>query len=458
VSFFADFAATAAPLAIRAIWQGLAVAAVLALAVRLAPRLSAAQRFAVWATGFAAAAALPLLPDIAARFAAPAPVSAGFPAATPHALLEIDPRWSLALVALWLAASAVRFTSLAVHVVRLRALWRSARPVELPQRAQNRSYQICTTDSIDRPSVIGFFSPRVLIPAWLFPRLTPGELEQVVLHETQHLRRRDDWTNLAQKLLIAAFPLNPALHLIDRRLNREREMACDEAVVRITRAPRAYAACLASLAERGLARRNAALSLGAFERRPELVDRVHSILRGARTLPPIAATALLGTVACALGAVSFALAQCPQLVAFVPSQPAPATQLAASEPQAQPVVATQSAVAATPRHIRPARQTKPSPIVPAILPEQLASLRHAARPAQREADGQFIVFTTYEQLPPAPAQLTAGNADGADAVIPVHPEQRIRVTRLIFRVEPATSRPDHLTAVPFGDGWLVLQL
>ncbi len=51
------------------------------------------------------------------------------------------------------------------------------------------------------------------------------------------------------------FPLNPALAWMERRLCREREMACDEGVVRSTQAPRAYAACLASLAERRLERR-----------------------------------------------------------------------------------------------------------------------------------------------------------------------------------------------------------
>jgi len=453
---FADFAAAAAPIAVRALWQGLAVAALLALAVRLAPRLSAAQRFAVWAAGFAAAAALPFLPELAARLAAP--VSAGFPTAAPHAWLELDPRWSLVLAALWLAVSTVRLAALAVHTVRLRSLWRSARPVELPQRANRRRYQVCVSDAIDRPSVIGFFSPRVLIPAWLFPQLTSAELEQVVLHETQHLRRHDDWTNLAQKLALALFPLSPALHFLDRRLAREREMACDEAVVRITRAPRAYAACLASMAERNLSRRAAALSLGAFERRPELVDRVHSILRGARTLPPVAAAALLGVLACTLGAVSFALAQCPQLVAF--AAPAPAPQLAATtapqtaaEHRAEPTIAQ-------PQHARAPRPSHTAATVPPTTqPEQLASLRTTARPAKAapQPDGQLIVFTAFEQVSPAPSEL-ATNVDGVDAVLPTQPAPRLRVTHLILRVTPAIAHPDHLAAVPFGDGWIVLQL
>ncbi|MDR3740966.1 MAG: M56 family metallopeptidase [Terracidiphilus sp.] len=455
---FADFAAAAAPVAVRALWQGLAVAALLALALQIAPRLSAAQRFAVWSAGFAAAAALPFLPSIAERLIAPTTASTSISATAPHAWLELDPRWSLALIALWFVVSAVRFASLAVHTVRIRSLWRSARPVDLPQFVLGRRYQICVSDSIDRPSVIGFFSPRVLLPSWLFPQLTQAELEQVVLHEIQHLRRHDDWTNLAQKLILALFPLSPALHFIDRRLSREREMACDEAVVRITRAPRAYAACLASLAERGLTRRAAALSLGAFERRPELVDRVHTILRGARTLPPAASAALLGALACVLAAVSFGLAQCPQLVAFVAPSPAPARQIAAVSSKPLPV----ASFSATPVASKPVRtrQTKAAVAAPApaAQPEQLATLRAQARPAAPQPE-QFVVFTAYEQLPSARTTAQArADYDGADAVIPEQPLQRIRVTQLILRVTPPSSHTDHLTAVPLGDGWLVFQL
>ena len=70
-------------------------------------------------------------------------------------------------------------------------------------------------------------------------------------------------------------------------------------------------------------------------------------------------------------------------------------------------------------------------------------------------------------LAEAGAPVTAGeyttaqaraDYDGADAVIPAQPVQRIRVTQLILRVTPPSSHTDHLTAVPLGDGWLVFQL
>jgi hypothetical protein len=123
-----------------------------------------------------------------------------------------------------------------------------------------------------------------------------------------------------QKLALVAFPLNPALAWMEHRLGREREMACDEGVVRITNAPRAYAACLASLAERGLERRADALTLGAWHRRSELVYRVHGILIRKRGLNKAAAGAVLGAVGCVLVAGSVEMARAPQLVAFVTEQ------------------------------------------------------------------------------------------------------------------------------------------
>jgi beta-lactamase regulating signal transducer with metallopeptidase domain len=496
LAFFHTFAQTAAPAAITALWQGLAVAAALGLGLRLAPRISAAHRFLVWCAGFAVVAALPFLPAFASLAAHPA---AQVASPTPSAAwLELTPRWTTAIAAFWLVASLFRLGDLAIHTKRLRRLWRSATPVDQPAESPAvRNVQVCTTTALDRPSVIGFFAPRILIPAWLFARLTAGELEQIVLHESQHLRRRDDWTNLAQKLALVLVPLNPALWIIDRRLAREREMACDEGVIRITHAPRAYAACLASLAERGLARRTEALSLGAFERRPELVHRVHSILRSRRALPPIAARAVFASLACGLGLLSFELARCPQLVAIAPvaiapvARPAPimTSNLAdavysprprlASAFHAVEAKAVMPIAAAQPlMHRATANHRAGQPSEPAF--EQLAA--KAPTPlmnAEAKQPQQWIVFTEWEQVettqPTARAAINQPTADYetgqlADTVnpatpaaqsaasVPSQPTSHIRVTQLVLRVLPTASKSHQRTAIPFGDGWLVIQL
>ena len=362
---FAQFARAASPVAVDAMWQGAAVALGLLLCLRIAPRVSASHRFAAWATGFAVVLALPFLPFVA--HLAPVAASAAALAATANPVrpwFQFDARWALAIAALWLAASAFRLAQIALHSLRLRKLWKTAAPIAdadlaaslkaaLPTR---RRVDICTTQALDRPSVIGFFAPRILIPEWLYARLTPQELTQVVMHEAEHLRRHDDWTNLIQKLFLVLFPLNPALAWIERRLCREREMACDEGVVRLTQRPRAYAACLASLAERklqrDLQRRAEALSLAAWRRRPELVHRVHGILGRKPALSPAAARVVLCVVGCGLVFASVELARCPQVVGF------------AARPQ--PQLLAQAAVGnADALHLYPVAQSPANPAVSA---------------------------------------------------------------------------------------------
>ena len=380
----------AAALALTAVWQGAAVALGLALCLRLAPRSPARHRFALWAAGFGVLVALQILPPllrlipIHIQAAAGSPLPAAFDAAAPHAWLQLNPAWSLLIASLWLAASLYRAADLAVHSLRLRKLWRTATPVEidpasLPRslgRISGRTLQICTTSDLERPSVIGFFAPRILIPDWLFSRLTPGELDQIVLHETEHLRRHDDWTNLLQKLCLVLFPLNPGLAWIERRLCREREMACDDGVIGITRAPRAYAACLTSLAERGLQRRAGALSLGAWHARPELVRRVHSILRHKHALSPVAARTILAAVGCVLLAGATALARCPRLIAFVPTH----SPLAAQNSPAQHLAALQGHVAPTEEIAAPKGHSASTEEIAALLghgpsTEEIAALQ-----------------------------------------------------------------------------------
>jgi hypothetical protein len=179
-----------------------------------------------------------------------------------------------------------------------------------------RRARICVSDEVDRPSVIGFFSPKILIPRWLLEKLTPAELQQIVLHEAGHLGRADDWLNLLQKLALVVFPLNPALVWVERRLCFERELACDERVLQATNAPKSYAACLATLAEYRISRRAVALSLGALGRESELAKRVGRILSRGERMRPAQARLLLGTAMLALVVGAVELGRCPQVVAF----------------------------------------------------------------------------------------------------------------------------------------------
>lgn len=535
VAAFAAFSHSAAPSAVTALWQSIAVAVVLAFCLRLAPRISAAHRFVVWAAGFAIVVALPLLPWLLPVTQAGAAVAAPFGSETPRHLLQLDSRWGFLIAALWLVMSTFRTAQLGGHLVRLHTLLKTAVPVHADEKlhvlfdrtsSARRSIAICTTRELDRPCVVGFFAPRILIPEWLFERLTPMELDQVVLHETEHLRRRDDWSNLAQKLALIVFPLNPALAWMERRLCREREMACDEGVVRRTREPRAYAACLTSVAERGLERRDLlrhahALSLGAFERRPELVCRVHSILWNRRVLNPVAARFVVGAVSCGLLLGMVELARSPQVVSFVTAPKAEAQTVASTTSPASPSSAgivqstggkltraasgfrvIEAKAVLTASHVARAPISAPAPgrntaqrtaeedvdVAPTsgTPSPALVATRTAASVAAPAPEQQIVVFTTWEETrttrigsrPVADYDTDASsNSQTAGSLHAPgdEPDAQITVTRLIFAVvsasaAPAASvpsvKPPHATgspssrspALPIDKGWLMFEL
>ncbi len=297
---------------VSGLWQGIVLAAGVALCLRLLPRTTAAVRFAIWTAVFAVLAVMPLVHSYTA--------GSGGGAGGRGAVVHLDVRWSFAIAALWLMVSLVRAVKLAMSAVRLRGIWKRAVPVEgcdeVLQTAGFRGVELCTSKDVDRPSVIGFFSPRILIPEELFARLTTEEFGQIVLHEVGHLRRGDDWINLLQKLSLVLVPLNPVLMWIERRLCLERELACDDDVLRLTKAPKAYATCLTNLAEHRLGRRAAALSLGAWERKSDLARRVHSILLGGKRMGTAQARLVMSVLVLGLLGGSAELARCPQLVSF----------------------------------------------------------------------------------------------------------------------------------------------
>jgi hypothetical protein len=370
-------------------------------------------------------------------------------------VLHVDVRWSFAIAAVWLIVSLVRGVKLAMSAVRLHGIWKRAVPVEgcdeVLSAAGFRGVELCTSTDVDRPSVIGFFSPRILIPEELFARLTTAEFGQIVLHEVGHLRRADDWINLLQKLSLVVFPLNPVLMWIERRLCLERELACDDNVLRLTKAPKAYATCLTNLAEHRLSRRAAVLSLGAWEKRSELARRVHSILRGGQGMGRIQARVVMGVLVLGLLGGSAELARCPQFVSF--SQ----TTL--------PVFTVAQSLPATTGVYRPAT-FHPSDNAFGAAHETLLK---ASLPVNRETD-----LTKAIKRPAVPAKKAATKRHSAPPVL----QSRIAMPqvrraqhwvvlasweeqerpRMMFAVTEGRVISASYAAVPVAGGWLVIQL
>jgi Zn-dependent protease with chaperone function len=228
-------------------FEGVAIAILPWAVLRLAGRQNSGTRFALW---LAALGSIVMLPLFAGSDSAPAVAAFAVQRA---AEFNLPGWWALVLFCAWAAISALLLVRLAVGVWRLGKFRARCSEIDVAtldpsvaelfqQLAPGRRVKFCVSDAIAIPSVIGFFRPAVVFPSWLVPGLSLEELKTVLGHELAHLRRRDDWSNLFQKIVKALFFFHPAVWWIENQLSLEREMACDDMVLAQNASPRAYAA------------------------------------------------------------------------------------------------------------------------------------------------------------------------------------------------------------------------
>ena len=298
---------------LNGLWPGLVLTGLVWLALQLAPRTGAATRFGIWAAALAAVLALLFLPLGGALADPAAPAHAAAPLHLPAGLPVL-------MLAAWALAAALMLGRLLWSCLYVGWLARTSTPAQMAAPG----IRIRTSHETQVPVVIGLWRPAILIPSTLFDQLTAAELDQIVLHECAHIRRRDHWTNAALELLQALFFFHPAVWLIARALRLERELACDDAVVRATGQPVSYAGCLARLVE--LHSCPASVSPGAAGNARDLFRRVNRLLdwRGAAGFSPLHFAA-----ACAM--LLAAMAGAPRLPQWI-DVPAPALALAAPRP------------------------------------------------------------------------------------------------------------------------------
>jgi beta-lactamase regulating signal transducer with metallopeptidase domain len=301
-------------------------------------------------------------------------------AAVEHPLIRIRSGRILgALEIVWALLSFVMLVRLGSGYQELRGLKADAIPLPADWQLRlrglsqingvRRQAQLLVSSHIATPMSLGFLKPAILIPQALLDTLSDSELEHVVLHELAHLRRGDDWTNLAQKLIEAILPIQPVVYWIAHRMSIEREMACDDWVVATTGTAKPYAESLTKVAELSQWQHAGVLAVSATGNRSQLFSRVHHMLDRSRNAAPKLALGPLGAAIAAVGTLIYMGARAPQLIVFAqnttnesspqepvpPSPPHPLPAPRASIPA--PVPAARAALRAPLTSIAPLTET-----------------------------------------------------------------------------------------------------
>jgi beta-lactamase regulating signal transducer with metallopeptidase domain len=314
--------------------------------LRAMERTRAAARYAVCWIALTAIALLPALPTYFA--APPSPALQAFDVAVDAPVLAVPDVWwtKTTVVALaatgWFLLTVWRFAGSVRAARRARAACTPFGPDLESQlrcwnevKAQGRKTRLMLSPAISAASVLGGGRPIIAVAPKLIDRLSPDELDRIMIHEWAHVQRRDDLLSLAHAIVRATAGWHPAVWWLERRMLIEREIACDEITVRLTGCPKRYAACLTAIATLPGSSLPPMEAVGVLST-PALTRRVVRILSQRRLASPAFSAA--AAVVAVLVLATFSITAAGHHVAgTIGSQPLVEASSTAATSQPQPV-------------------------------------------------------------------------------------------------------------------------
>jgi bla regulator protein blaR1 len=183
---------------------------------------------------------IPALPDTLVQIAKPFSANsyAGVPSPAPI-------HWNVTALALLWAAG---FIAIAFKRCRswygIRAMLGTGAPVELPIAVPT-----VIAPGAHEPGLVGILRPVLVLPTLLLEHLNAKQLEALLAHELSHIRRRDNFFAALHMGVEAIFWFHPFVWWIGSRMLEERELACDEEVLRLGCEPADYARGILTVCE-----------------------------------------------------------------------------------------------------------------------------------------------------------------------------------------------------------------
>lgn len=266
---------------VHSVWQGLVIAAVLAILLRMLARSSPSVRYILACLGLlvmvgsVGGTLAKRFPEWPRHIYAPS-LSISKPAALPTLMEEFDfhsinPRRSGMeleqmlpwMVAAWLAGVLALSTWQLGGWLLLRRYRRAGQGADPQWKSRlnslavamgTRRVELIITHQLDVPIVLGAFKPYILMPAAVLSNLSVAQVEAILAHELAHVRRYDYLANLLQSAIETIFFYHPAVWWISRQIRKEREFCCDDLAAEACGDRAGYARALAALEQSRITR------------------------------------------------------------------------------------------------------------------------------------------------------------------------------------------------------------
>jgi beta-lactamase regulating signal transducer with metallopeptidase domain len=289
-------------------WKGTIVLAAAFAAAAVLRRQSASFRHFLWMAAFAGLLVLPAAIRIAPRWntesivgrmGSPLPrTSVRQSRGEVGSAMNGQVPWLLWLWAAGMFAAAARFATGAA-----RTSWMARRAEAWPRGQALEGVRVLLSDRTPVPLAWGLGKPVVLLPAQA--REWPEErLRMVLTHEGEHVRRHDLAAQLVAQAACALYWFHPLAWWALREFRKERERACDDAVLARGAAAHEYAGHLVDVLREAAARRNGWADAPAMAEPTDFESRVKALLDPGRNRRPLsrraAAMVAAAVVACVL--------------------------------------------------------------------------------------------------------------------------------------------------------------
>ena len=156
--------------------------------------------------------------------------------------------------------------------------------------------EISCNPLIASPMLIGFFRPRIILPAHEWE---DKELSYIFVHELIHYRQRDMFYKWLIQIVVCAHWFNPFVYLLEKEVNKSCELSCDEKVIAVLddKEKREYGDTLISFLKSNNLYKSSLASVTLTEGAEQLKERLGAIMKFREKSKVIIAITTIFTVA-----------------------------------------------------------------------------------------------------------------------------------------------------------------
>lgn len=148
------------------------------------------------------------------------------------------------LCGIWLLGIFVMLSFLLKSLKKLHTLKSSAMPLQneevrrlyhhcLSEMKITKEIPVCSTAFLKSPIITGLFRPCIYLPVHLISDYDAAAMRYMLLHELQHYKHKDNFTNHFINLAGILYWFNPCVRYALKEMRNDREIACDTSVLKM---------------------------------------------------------------------------------------------------------------------------------------------------------------------------------------------------------------------------------